>query len=105
MTAFTAAIGALFEDANLAVDATWWSALGGPPILCRIILARPDVMNTFGEAQIVSDTVRLDVRVSEMASPARDDRVQVGTEIFTLQGEPRRDRLRLVWQCEATPEC
>lgn len=105
MTAFTAACDALFNDANLAVDATWWPAVGGPLIPCRIILARPDMMNGFGEAQIVSDTVRIDVRVSEVGEPSRDDRVTIGTENFTLQGEPRRDRLRLVWQCEAIPAC
>jgi len=105
VTAFTAACDALFEDANMAVDANWWPASGGPSIPCRIILARPDMMNGFGEAQIVSDTVRIDVRVSEVASPGRGDRVIIGTEIYDLQGEPRRDRLRLVWQCEAIPEC
>lgn len=105
MTAFTEACDALFGDPNLAVDATWWPCRGGPSLPCRVILARPDAPSTFGDAQIQSDTMRLDVRVSEIASPSAGDRVQIGTEIFQLQGEPRRDRLRLVWQCEAPPEC
>lgn len=105
MTAFSAACDVLFEDVNLAVDAQWWSALGGPPVACRIILARPDQMTGFGEAQIVSDTVRLDMRVSEIAAPADGDWIVIGSERYVLQGEPRRDRLRLVWQCQATPEC
>lgn len=105
MSAFSAALDAIFADPNLAADATWRSARGGPLLPCRVILARPDSLSTFGDAQIVSDTVRLDVRSGEIAAPCNGDRVQVGSEIFTLQGEPRRDRLRLVWQCEARPEC
>lgn len=105
MTAFSAALDAIFADPNMAVDASWWPCGGGPSLPCRIILARPDVTGGFGEAQIVSDTVRLDVRVSEIASPCAGDRVQIGTEMYQVQGEPRRDRLRLVWQCEAPPEC
>ncbi|MES2753785.1 MAG: hypothetical protein V4659_03895 [Pseudomonadota bacterium] len=105
MTAFSAACDALFDDPNLAADVIWWPAAGGPSLAVRVILARPDLQSGYGDAQIVSDSVRLDVRASEVASPGAGDRVALGTEILVVQGEPRRDRLRLVWQCEAAPEC
>jgi hypothetical protein len=104
MNAFSAAIDAIFADPNMAVDAVWRAchvAVGTP---CRVIVARPDVPGSFGEAQIVSETLRIDVRVSQVASPRRGDVVTIGTEVFVVQGEPRRDRRRLVWQCEAVPQ-
>lgn len=104
MTAFSAAIDAIFADPNLAADAVWRDYYSGVATTCRIILARPDVMGGFGEAQIVSATVRLDVRVSQISAPARGDTVTVGTDVYVLQGEPRCDRRRLVWQCEAVPQ-
>lgn len=103
MTAFSAATDAIFADPNMAVDAVWRDCSGGAGTPCRVILARPDEMGRFGDAQIVTDTMRLDVRVAEVPAPARGDTVEIAGERFEVQGEPRRDRLRLVWQCEAVP--
>ena len=104
MTVFSAACDAIFADPNIAVDAVWYPCSGGAGLPCRIILARPDVLGGFGEAQIVSDTLRLDVRVSQISAPVAGDRVVIDGDRFNLQGDPRRDRRRLVWQCEAVPE-
>lgn len=103
MTAFSAACDAIFADPNMAADAVWRAHSGGAATPCRVIMARPDTMGGFGEAQIVSDTLRFDVRVSQITAPCRGDLIEIGGEVFKLQGEPRRDRLRLVWQCEAVP--
>ncbi len=103
MTAASAACDAIFADANLAVDAVWRANSGGAGTPCRVIQARPDAMGGFGESQIVSDTLRFDVRVTQIAAPCAGDLIEIGGEVFKLQGEPRRDRLRLVWQCEAVP--
>lgn len=104
MTAFSTAVDAIFADQNLAADAAWRACSGGAETSCRIILARPDVMGGFGQAQIVSDTLRFDVRVSEWPTPQAGDALILGDETFVVHGEPRRDRRRLVWQCEAVPE-
>ena len=85
----------------MAVDALWRPACGGLSLPCRVILARPDTLGTFGEAQINSDTVRIDVRVAEVAHPGHGDLIEIGADIYKVQGAPRRDRRRLVWQCEA----
>lgn len=103
MTAFSAALDAIFADPNMAVDATWRDSLGGAGTPCRIVLTRPDVMGGYGDAQIVSDVLRFDVRVVDWQTPRPGDTITFSGETFVLQGEPRRDRMRLVWQCEGVP--
>ena len=109
MTAFSAAIDAIFADPNMAADAVWRSC-GAPHIAvpCRVILTRPDLQSSFGDARITSDTTMLDVRLSEVASPSAGDTVTLtgsgGTEVLVIQGEPLRDRERLAWKCEAVPQ-
>lgn len=101
MTAFSAACDAIFADPNMAVDALWRPACGGPSLPCRVILARPDVLGNFGDARIISDSVRIDVRASQVPVAGEGDIFDVGGTVYIVQGQPRRDRLRLVWQCEA----
>jgi hypothetical protein len=105
MTAFTAAIDAIFADANMAADAVW-RACGVPQVAvpCRVILSRPDLQTSFGDARITSDTVMLDFRVSDVPNPGAGDSVTLGGEVLILQGEPARDRERLTWRCEAVPQ-
>ena len=87
----------------MAVDAEWRSCSGGAATPCRVILTRPDDLGRFGESQIVSEATRFDVRVSEWPAPQRNDVLILSGEELVVQGEPRRDRLRLVWSCEAVP--
>ncbi len=104
MTAFTAAINAIFADRNMAADAVWRAGGIGPGTPCRVILTRPDLQSSFGDARITSATVMLDVRVSEIATPAAGDTVTFGGETLVIQGAPSRDRERLTWKCEAVPQ-
>ncbi len=46
------------------------------------------------------DTVILKVRVREVGEPVAGDTFEVAGEVFTVQGAPTRDALRLVWTCE-----
>jgi len=102
MTAFAAALDAIFADINMAVDATWYPA-GGAPQPVRVIRKAPDEVTAFGAAQILSDTTRVDVRVSEMANPKPGDGVAIGADNYVIHGEPRRDRDRLIWTLELVP--
>ena len=104
MSAFSAAIDAIFADPNMAADAVWRAGGSGPATPCRVILTRPDLTSTFGDSRITSDTTMLDVRVSQVASPMAGDTVTIGTEVLVIQGEPLRDRERLAWKCEAVPQ-
>jgi hypothetical protein len=58
----------------------------------------------FGTAPLWSETTRLDLRVSEVASPRPGDRIMIEGEAFVVQGEPVRDRERLVWTIEVRSE-
>jgi hypothetical protein len=102
MTAFLAALDLLFADLNLAHEA-WYRDSEGQFTRIRIILRRNDDVTAFGAARLVSDTFRFDVRVSELPAPRPDEQILLGEETFLIQGEPLRDRDRLVWTIEATP--
>ncbi len=102
MTAFAAAMDVLFADINMAVDATWYPA-GGAPQPIRVIRKAPDDVTSFGSAQILSETTLVDVRTSEMANPRPGDGISIGADNFTIQGEPKRDRDRLIWTLELVP--
>jgi hypothetical protein len=102
MTAFAAALDALFADAHLARDVVY-TAEGGAPSLVRAILRRPDDVTNFGEARLWSETTRLDLRLVEVATPRPGDRIEIDGEAFLIQGEPVRDRERLVWTVDLRP--
>ena len=102
MTAFAAALDALFADVNIARDAVY-TAAGGTPILVRVVSRRADDVTGFGEARIWSETTRIDLRVAEVSTPRPGDRVEIDGEAFLVQGEPVRDRERLVWTVDLRP--
>jgi hypothetical protein len=101
-SAFASALDALFADAHLARDIVY-TAEGGSPTLVRAILRRPDDISSFGEARLWSETTRLDLRLSEVANPRPGDRIEIDGEGFLIQGEPVRDRERLVWTVDLRP--
>ena len=103
MTAFAAAIDALFADPNLAVDAVYRAGGGDLGIPVRAILRRPDRVGEFGETRIVAETTIFDVRVSDIAAPAEGDTIEADCTVYIIQGEPIRDAERLVWTIEARP--
>ena len=45
----------------------------------------------------------VDVRVSDMLDPRTGDLIVIGAESFTIQGEPVRDRERLIWTLDLRP--
>lgn len=101
MTAFAAAIDALFSDPHLALDAVYRAGGANPGIPVRIIVRRPDRAGEFGETRLVAETLMIDVRVSDIATPAADDTFEVDATVYVVQGEPIRDAERLVWTIEA----
>lgn len=103
MNAFAAAMDVIFTDANMAVEATWTPSGVGPATPLRIIHKAPDELTEFGAARIMSDTVIVDVRVSEAPFLAAGDMIDIGSVPYNVQGEPRRDRERLVWTAELVP--
>ncbi|WP_136646690.1 hypothetical protein [Tabrizicola sp. YIM 78059] len=102
MSAFAAAIGALFGDPNMGRDAVY-IADGGAPVLVRIVARRADAVTDFGDARLWSETTRVDLRVAEVPAPRPGDRIEIEGEAFLIQGEPVRDGERLVWTVDLRP--
>ena len=102
MTVFAATLDLLFADLNLAQEA-WHRDYEGQFTRIRVIMRRNDDVTTFGAARLVSESLRFDVRVSELPAPRPDEQILLGEETFMIQGEPIRDRERLIWTIEATP--
>ncbi len=53
--------------------------------------------------QGILQTTRIDLRVAEVASPRPGERIEIDGDAFLIQGEPVRDRERLVWTVDLRP--
>ncbi|ARJ70386.1 head-tail joining protein [Paracoccus contaminans] len=102
MSAFAAAVDTLFADPNIARDAVY-IADGGAPVLVRVVARRADAITEFGDARLWSETTRMDLRVAEVQQPRPGDRIEIEGDAFLIQGEPLRDRERLVWTVDLRP--
>jgi hypothetical protein len=102
MSAFAAAVGALFADPNIGKDAVY-TPEGGAPVLVRVVARRADAVTDFGDARLWSETSRVDLRVAEVPAPRPGDRIEIEGDAFLIQGEPVRDREQLVWTVDLRP--
>ena len=102
MSVFAAAIDNLFADPNIAIEAIY-IADSGTPQLIRVVTRRADEVTGFGDARLWSETTRIDLRVAEVTNPRPGDRVEIEGDAFLIQGEPVRDRERLVWTVDLRP--
>lgn len=103
MNTFAAAVGAIFADPNIGRDAVY-IADGSAPIPVRVVARRADAVTDFGDARLWSETTRIDLRMAEVPNPRPGDRIEIGGDAFLIQGEPVRDRERLVWTVDLRPE-
>ncbi|NIY96798.1 MAG: hypothetical protein HWE39_23745 [Oceanospirillaceae bacterium] len=102
MTAFAAVVDALFADPNIGRDAVY-VAEGGASMLIRVAARRADMVADFGDARLWTETTRIDLRVADVANPCPGDRLEIDGDAFLIQGEPVRDRERLVWTVDLRP--
>ena len=102
MNAAAAVLDALFADGNIAREAVY-IADSGAPKLVRVVTRRADEITGFGEARLWSETTRIDLRTAEVPAPRPGDRIEIGGEAYLIQGEPVRDRERLVWTVDLRP--
>ena len=93
----------IFTHASMAAPALWISATTSEERPIRIIRRAPDRVTDFGAGRFVSDTTVVDVRVADLPTPRPGDLIVIGTESFAIQGEPIRDRERLIWTVELVP--
>jgi len=102
MTAFAAILDALFADPNIGREALY-TCDGGAPVLVRVVSRQADAITDFGDARLWSETTRIDLRVAEVPTPRPGDRLEIDGDAFLIQGEPVRDRERLVWTVDLRP--
>lgn len=57
----------------------------------------------FGARRFVSDTTVVDVRVADLPVPRPGDAIVIGADSHVIQGEPLRDRERLIWTLDLRP--
>lgn len=100
VTAVQIAVDAVFNDPNIAVDAIWTAAASGTPVTVRAIVQAADQATRFDMIRVQSETLVLDVRVSEMAAPVEGDVIEVLGEMRVIQGLPERDARRLIWSID-----
>lgn len=103
MSVFEAALGRIFGSPAMAVAAVWISATTSEEHTVQVIRRAPDRITEFGAGRFVSDTMMVDVRVSDLPDPRPGDLIVIGVDSFTIQGEPTRDRERLVWSLDLRP--
>jgi hypothetical protein len=104
MTAFAAAIDALFADPNLGVNAIYRAGGSGEAITLRAIVRQPDRVGTYGETRIATETTIFDIRTLDINAPAEGDTIEMDGTVYVIQGEPVRDAERLVWTIAARPQ-
>jgi hypothetical protein len=100
--AFAAAIDAVFADPHVARAGLWRAGGSGETRAVRAVLRSPDSVAGFGGARLRVETVRVEVRTSEVEALADGDTIEVDGVTWTVQGAPARDAARLVWMAEAT---
>ncbi len=95
MTGFAQAIDTVF--AEFGIDASYVPQTGDP-VAVRVLPRRGDSLLDLGQTQIAIDSLFFEMRRSESITPAEDDRLEIGDQIYLIQAEPRiEDVSSLVW--------
>lgn len=103
MNAFSAAMDRIFGHPDIGISAVWIAAGTSEERPIRLIRHAPDRITEFGSARILSETLTADIRVSDLPDLSPGDLIVIGTDSFAVQGEPIRDRDRLIWTVELVP--
>lgn len=106
MSTFALAVDAMFDDPNMAEDAIWRAGGATEGLPVRIRYRSPEAIVGLGGNQFDLVATLIEVRLSEIAEPARGDQVDVldddgaVRETFEVTGLSRIDARELVRTCE-----
>lgn len=100
MTAFSAAMAAIFRDPNMAVDAVFTEKDGGVPVPLRVVRRTPDEVASFGNSRMVAETLLIDVQLADAPTVCIGDTFVIEAKLWVVSAAPRRDRDRLLWRVE-----
>lgn len=103
MSAFSAALGRIFGNPAMAIPALWVSAATSEERAIRVIARAPDQITPFGPGRVLSESITVDVRVVDLPEPRPGDVIVIDDDSHVIQGEPQRDRERLVWTLDLRP--
>ena len=103
MNAFATAMDRIFAHPDIAISAVWIAGGTSDERPIRLIRRTPDRITEFGSARILSETQTADIRLSDLPDPRPGDLIVIGADSHVIQGEPIRDRDRLIWTVELVP--
>jgi len=101
MTAFAIATDILFTDPHLSLEAVYRAGGAGAGQPVRVIRRAPDRLANFGEGRFVTESVLLDLRISDVAELAEGDTLEIEGVFYEIRSKPLRDSERLIWAAEA----
>ncbi|MCC0808587.1 hypothetical protein FPV16_20650 [Methylobacterium sp. W2] len=108
MDAFAMGVDAIFDDPNLAIDAIWRAGGGSDGVPVRVIRKSPEAIVGLGDNRYDLNAMLIDIRLSEVAAPAKGDAVDLLdddgelTETLLVIGMGKIDTRRLVRTCEVS---
>jgi len=103
MNAYAAGVDLYFQDPHLGRAALYRAGGTGYPIEIRVVESRPDAEVTFGAVRASVATAVFDIRLSEIADPRPGDTIHLGSDVYVVQGAPKRDDDRMVWRLDTHP--
>jgi hypothetical protein len=98
---FATALAALHASAGAV--AAIYTPVDGEPFPIRLIRGQPSEFADHNGGQIILDTDRVQIMRSDVAEPLKDDLVEIGTEIFVVQGGATLDVEGVTWNCSLEP--
>lgn len=101
MNAFANAMDVLFTDPHHSHAALYRPGGAGAGQPVRVIRRAPDRLANFGEGRFVTESVLIDVRISDVAALSGGDTLEVDGILYEVRGQPVRDSERLIWAAEA----
>ncbi len=96
--AFDRARRRLFDDRNVAQDASY-TAPGGAPVACRVMTKHGDRPVQFGDSHPIGQSMTVEVLAADL-TPSRNGVFTIGGTNYSIAGDPiREDADRAVWSC------
>ena len=86
---------------NVLGEAATYTPDGGSPTSITVIPVRDHTTLDLGQSRVTATKGIFEVRVSEVATPKRNDTVTFGGSVYKVSGEPvYRDPRRLIWNLD-----
>lgn len=100
--AIDTALRAMFSDPNIARDALYQPARGGPRSV-RAIFRAPDRIGELEELQLIARAVEVEVLASDVQTPQVGDVLRFADAGYAVASEPMLDAERKIWRLLLVP--